>query len=196
LSYEINIDMDVFELYCGRFISTSNILNHTLQSMRPKLELFKEELGKAFSLNTKNLPDFTNLAMYACGVYATVMYFDFHLEGFLAEQPFVESCVLPTVADLDIKEFMDTILKEICWCRKSFDLFEIYPMYEEEFYGVMGPEASLINENLLTLEQVQDIVNGVITAEDLLSIHESAIQSEKETEAAESLGVNQSGIFQ
>ena len=196
LSDEIIIDRDIFELYYSRFISNNAILNHSLRTMYPKLESFADELQDSYSLNRTKLPEFKEKAKYVCGVYATLLYFDFNLNGLLEEDPTVESCVIPSLSGINASEFMQDVVEEIYWCRSTFDIFEMYPQFEEEFYSIMGPEAALIDSDALTLEQVQDVVNGVITAEDLLEIHLSVLSAKSESLPTDDLSeVGTSEIF-
>lgn len=196
LSDEIIIDRDIFELYYSRFISNNAILNHSLRTMYPKVESFADELQDSYSLNRTKLPEFKEKAKYVCGVYATLLYFDFNLNGLLEEDPVVESCVIPCLSGIDASDFMQDVVEEIYWCRSTFDIFEMYPQFEEDFYSIMGPEAALIDSDELTLEQVQDVVNGIITAEDLLEIHLNALASKSESLSPDDLNeVNMSDVF-
>ena len=52
--------------------------------------------------------------------------------------------------------------------RIKLTVFDEAPEKEQEFSNIMGPDIALIDETLLTMEMVDDLLNAVITPEQLL----------------------------
>lgn len=52
--------------------------------------------------------------------------------------------------------------------RRSLGVFNDYPEYEQPFIEMVGPALSMIPEDVLTVEDVTNVLRGVLSVEDLL----------------------------
>ena len=194
---DILIDMDMVKMYSEYFISNNPVLNQTITRAVTSIEEFTKDLQEVCSLNSDTLQEFSDRAKYVCGVYATILYFDFGLTGINLEdvsKSSIESCVrsvTDNMTDEQLKDFVMTLFEEISWCRSSINAFVLYPDLEEPFYNIMGPSAALLDDEFLTIDDINDIISGELDPDALIQLiaQRSSLSNEDDVD------VKRSGVF-
>lgn len=174
-----SFDIASLSRYCGCMCSKKIIVNKYMERVLQLYSAAEENLRKAldvsFCISDEEL-DAVIAQLY--GVIAGTGFFclvEFDVFDLLQEDG---SVCLDSVDEIlvsysqttmmPIPDLVEELLSLASEFKPRFDIFDSYPELEDEFQKIMGPNIIGVNDEYLTIELVQQVINGNMTPEELV----------------------------
>lgn len=174
----VQMDFQSLSLFCSMRCSVSEMNNKYLERVIMDVHGYHSKLSAAvdcmFNLKDTEIATLKTVAYDVASGMTFFCSFEFDLLNIISSNE---------VGDLEVDELVqaycdktlenpvyiaEEVREDMKHYRIRFDVFDAFPELEDEFFAVMGPSITGIDQTSLTIEDVRDVIFGNISPDDLV----------------------------